>query len=220
MTEVRRAADRPVTRAGGVALHHALSSGRHYDPANTSYGPLVAHDEIVLAPGAGFPRHLHRGVEVVTWVLEGELRHEDDLTGSSALGPGLVQVLSTGAGVEHAEHAGPGGARFLQAWLLGEAGPSLVRTPVDGVTTVQVPAAGAALTVLTAAAGAQLELPRAPLVHVHVARGGVELEGVRLGSGDALRTTGGGDRLTAAGPAELLVWSLPRPAARRSCSSG
>ncbi len=88
--EVWRAVDRAVTRAAGVELRHALSAGHHYDPANTSYGPLVTHDEIVLEPGAGFAAHRHRDLEVVTWVLDGELLQEDDLGAPVRLGRGTV----------------------------------------------------------------------------------------------------------------------------------
>ena len=66
MIDVRRAADRTESRADGIVTRHSFSSGSHYDPANTQFGPLVAHDEHVLAPGSGFDMHPHRDVEIVT----------------------------------------------------------------------------------------------------------------------------------------------------------
>jgi len=215
---LRQAVDRAVTRSGGIVLHHALSSGHHYDPANTSYGPLVAHDEIVLEPGAGFPAHRHRDLEVVTWVLEGELEHQDDLGPPAVLGPGTVQVLSTGSGVEHAETAGAGGARFLQAWLVPDvlgtmpschrAEPALDAglTPVAGAGTALPLRCDAVLLVGRPPAGTTLALPAGRNLHLHVGRGEVAVDGVVLGLGDALRRDGGGGRLTVRQDAELLVW--------------
>lgn len=216
--DLRRAADRAVTRTGGIELRHALSSGRHYDPANTSYGPLVAHDEIVLARGAGFPAHRHRDLEVVTWVLDGELVHQDALGPPVRLGPGAVQVLHAGSGVEHAETAGPAGVRFVQAWLLPDAlgaAPSCERAvPVLGPGLAAVAGAGTAVpvgcdAVLLAGrpgAGVALALPAAGHLHLHVARGAVAVDGTVLGPGDALRKDGGGGRLDVRDDAELLVW--------------
>ena len=230
--DLRRAGDRAVTRADGIELRHALSAGHHYDPANTSYGPLVAHDEIVLGPGAGFPAHRHRDLEVVTWVLEGELEHHDDLGPPARLGPGTVQVLSTGSGVEHTETAGAEGALFLQARLVPDAvaaAPSCRRAVTAlGAGQTVVAGAGTALplgcdAVLLAArppAGAALALPVGRHLHLHVARGEVEVDGVVLRPGDALRRDGGGGRLAVSEGAELLLWvaGLTPPSARREWS--
>lgn len=216
--DLRRAADRAVTRTGGIELRHALSSGHHYDPQNTSYGPIVAHDEIVLAPGAGFPPHRHRDLEIVTWVLDGQLLHEDDLGPPARLGPGTVQVLHTGRGVEHAESAGADGARFVQAWLVPDAlgaAPSLDRAvPVLGPGLTAVAGAGtsvpvgcdAVLLVGRPGGGDAVELPPAGHLHLHVARGRVEVDGVLLEPGDALRRDGGRGLLAVRDDVELLLW--------------
>lgn len=216
--DLRRATDRAVTRSEGIALHHALSSGHHYDPANTSYGPLVADDEIVLAPRAGFPAHRHRDLEVVTVVLDGELEHRDDLGPAAVLGAGTVQVLSAGSGVQHAETATGAGARFLQAWLvpdrLGTA-PSCRRTrPALGPGWTAVAGSGthlplgcdAVLLIARPHAGAAVALPEGGHVHLRVARGEVDVDGTVLGQGDALRRDGGGGALRAREDAELLLW--------------
>lgn len=216
--DLRRAADRPVTRSGGIVLHHALSSGHHYDPADTSYGPLVAHDEIVLEPGAGFPAHRHRDLEVVTWVLAGALEHQDDLGPPAVLGPGTVQVLSTGSGVEHAETAGAQGARFLQAWVVPDvrgtepscdrAEPALETglTPVAGAGSGLPLRCDAVLLVSRTPAGTTLSLPTGRHLHLHVGSGEVDVDGIVLGRGDALRRDGGGCRLTVRRHAELILW--------------
>lgn len=119
--EVRRAADRAVTRAAGLTSWHAFSTTGTYDPGNTSFGVLVALDEHRLPPGSGFAAHPHRDLEIVTWVLQGTLAHRDSGGAAGVLRPGDVQVLSAGSGVVHEErHAGGADEplHLLQAWLV------------------------------------------------------------------------------------------------------
>lgn len=221
--DVRRARDRFVTRAPGRETWHAFSFGPHYDAANTGHGALVLHDEHLLAPGAGFPPHRHRGVEVVTWVLDGVLRHEGAGGAVRVLGPGDVQVLAAGTGVEHSErNDGDRPLRFVQAWLAGDDGPPRYDSAPAGVLDdALAPVAGphgavrlrspAALHVGRLRAGAAVALPDAARLHVFVGRGAVELAGVRLERGGAARLTaeGGHVAVTAVEAAELLVWELP-----------
>lgn len=225
--DVRRGTDRARTSADGVQSWHAFSTGRHYDPGNTCFGLLLLHDEHLLAPGSGFPAHRHRDVEVVTWVLEGALTHEDSTGRRTQVRPGQVQVLSAGSGVQHSERNDTDRpVRFVQAWLA----PATLGTPpayalrqVDGDAGELVPVvpgrhAGALLLDTTAAAlhvavlqpGQAVRLPEAPYLHLHVARGDVTLDGAgRVAAGDAVRITGGGGpSLTAAADVEVLVWEM------------
>jgi len=128
--QVRRAATRGRTRRDGVDTTHSFSFGHHYDPQDTSYGVLVAHNDDTLAPGAGYPLHEHRDVEVVTWVLRGALVHRNASGAPQVLLPGQVQRLSAGRGVAHAEtndaHVldptrAPEHVRFVQAWVVPDA---------------------------------------------------------------------------------------------------
>src|SRR5687767_9863095 len=96
--EVHRAADRFVTTYGGVVSRHSFSFGRHYDPLNVGFGTLVCHNDDELQPRRGYDEHPHRDLEIVTWVLQGELRHRDSAGNSGVIVPGLVQVLSAGSG--------------------------------------------------------------------------------------------------------------------------
>ena len=115
--EYRSAAGRAVTRAEGRTTWHSFSFGAHYDPQNTGFEALVAHNDEQLPPGTGYPDHPHADLEIVTWVLTGALRHTST-TGSGVLGPGQVQRLRAGSGVVHAEVAdGAEPTRFLQAWI-------------------------------------------------------------------------------------------------------
>ncbi|MCV2489946.1 pirin family protein [Geodermatophilus sp. YIM 151500] len=97
----------------GLDQHVVLAAG------DGSLGPLLRVADDRLAPGAGYGRHAHRAVDVVAVVLAGALRH--DWTGGAALGEGDVAVLRAGAGLEHDERAGDGGARVLQCYLRGAA---------------------------------------------------------------------------------------------------
>ena len=220
--DVRRAADSFVTRAPDRVTWHAFSFGPHYDAANTGHGALVVHDEHLLQPGAGFDAHPHHGVEVVTWVLDGTLRHEDDGGVLRTIGAGHVQVLSAGTGVVHSErNDGDGPLRFVQAWLVGDDGPprydsAPVAVEADRFTPVAGGAAPvrlrsrATLHVGRLTSRASVTLPAAARVHVFVARGAVDLAGARLEAGDAARLTAEPAlAVTAVEPAELLVWELP-----------
>ena len=205
----------------GGTTWHSLSFGKHYDPANTSYGPLLLHDEHVLGPGAGFDDHLHRDVEVVTWVLDGVLVH-DGPGGRRELRPGCAQRLRAGSGVVHAERAGPAGTRFVQAWL-----PPDERglPPRDDAADVNVPdgtlavvagpggldlaTRGAVLRVARLASGQAVTTAGAGLQHVFVARGAVTVGAEVLSQGDAARAHDAGPLLiTGRGPTEVLIWEM------------
>ena len=121
--EVRRGADRARTTAPGLESRHSFSFGPHYDPANLGFGDLLVSNEDRLVPGAGFDVHAHRDVDIVTWVLSGALEHRDSTGHRETLTAGMAQVLRTGAGVRHAEHAAPAGrtdadaTHYVQMWL-------------------------------------------------------------------------------------------------------
>ena len=202
---VRRAGDRFVTRVAGVTTRHVFSFGAHYDPAHVAHGPLVVCDEHLLEPGAGFAPHPHRGVEVVSWVLEGVLRHEGP-GGTTEVAAGSGQWLSTGSGVEHAESAGAVPTRFVQTWLLwpGET-PSYERLSSPGAGLQPVASrAGATLHVGRVAGPVALEA--APYLHVLVTDGRLRLDDLELGPGDAVRLRDAGAALD--GDACALVWEM------------
>lgn len=228
--DVHRAADRFVTRTDWLDSRHSFSHGAHYDPGNTVFGLLVAHNADVVRAGRGFDPHPHRDLEILTWVLDGELHHDDDAGGAGVVGPGVVQRLSAGSGVRHSEHAGPDAdVRLVQMWVLPDEGgrpPGYARRDVTallGTGRLEVVASGmphhvdalpirqrhAALHAGTLLAGAVESLPPAPFVHLFVVRGAIGIGDVLI-AGDAARITGSdGLRLTA-GPdgAEVLVWEM------------
>ena len=232
MIDVRRAADRFTTTTDWLTSRHSFSFGPHYDPANVGHAVLVAHNEDVVAPGTGYGTHPHADLEIVTWVLEGSLVHEDSRGNAGVIHPGLAQRMSAGSGVLHSERNDAPGVttptRFVQMWVLpDESGlrPSYEQREVPsgrGLTplasgvrgldaAVRVHTSGAALHLGRLAPTESVTLPDAPHLHVFVARGAVDLEGAGpLDEGDAARFTGdGGPRLTARADAEVLVWGLP-----------
>ena len=127
MITVRRAEDRFETRTDWLTSRHSFSFGRHYDPAETHFGLLLVSNDDVVAPGTGFDTHPHRDMEIVTWVLDGALVHQDSEGHNGVIHPGLAQRMSAGRGILHSErndswrltggpeHREP--VRFVQMWV-------------------------------------------------------------------------------------------------------
>lgn len=212
--------------ASGIRTRHAFSFSGHYDPENTGFGLLAACNEERLAPGAGFAEHPHRDLDIVTWVVEGELTHQDSTGRTSTVRPGDVQRLSAGSGVRHVErNDGQLPLRFLQMWLV----PGVFGTPpeyevVRGIadsTPYALPRTEAILHTRRLRDGERTGLPSAPWRYVHVVSGELDVatagltgladsaEGVRLTPGDAARVTGDEELVAVArGAAECLVWEM------------
>ncbi|MFN8037414.1 MAG: pirin family protein [Acidimicrobiia bacterium] len=227
--DVRRANERFHTRIDWLDSWHCFSFGHHYDPANTHHGLLVVLNDDVVQPWTGFGTHPHRDMEIVTWVLDGELEHRDSSGGHGVVYPGLAQRMSAGRGVTHSE-MNPSRSvpvRLIQMWVLPDArdiepgyeqrevGASLDAgslVPVasgrghDGAVTIHQ--RDAALWVARPEPGAALALPDAPHVHAFVATGAGALDGHALTAGDAARLTDAGTTTFVAGEpgTELLVW--------------
>jgi redox-sensitive bicupin YhaK (pirin superfamily) len=125
--DVRRAGDRFKSRFGWLDSKHSFSFGHHYDPDNTHHGLLLVNNDDIVDPGTGFDTHPHRDMEIVTWVLEGSLVHQDSTGHSGVIYPGLAQRMSAGRGVLHSEkndswrlggevHRDP--VHFVQMWVV------------------------------------------------------------------------------------------------------
>ncbi len=238
--DVRRSDQRRATRTEWLESRHSFAFGRHYDPANTSFGLLLVSNDDLVAPGAGFAAHPHRDVEIVTWVLEGSLAHEDSTGRRGVLHPGSAQRISAGTGIVHSERnaAADRPLRFVQMQVQpdepsvrpGYEQRELALSELDGAwctvasglrrhaggTGVRLHQRDAALHVTRLGPGQELLLPIAPYLHAYLASGSVDLErtGV-LHDGDAVRITGsGGQRLSARAPAEVLVWEMHAELAR------
>jgi redox-sensitive bicupin YhaK (pirin superfamily) len=230
--EIRRAADRAVTTTSWLKSRHSFSFGDHYDPANTHHGLLLVNNDDIVEPGTGFDTHPHRDMEIVTWVLRGELTHRDSTGNRGVIYPGLAQRMSAGSGILHSEKndSSTEPVRFVQMWVVPDETsitPSYQQHEIDsqllgaGLVTIAsgIPGHETAITLHNRNAalhGARLQpgdsvgLPQAPYLHLFVARGRVTVEGIDdLDEGDAVRfTNADGGRVTASEPSELLIWEM------------
>ncbi len=236
---VRRAGERARTTTDWLDSRHSFSFGAHYDPADTHFGLLVAANDDVVRAGTGYDSHPHRDIEIVTWVLEGALVHRDSTGRAGPITPGTVQRTSAGTGLRHSERADrwcddpARDTRFVQMWVLPDAagGPpehahadvtAALRTGELVVVASGMPRHAderatavrqrhAALHAARPRAGGTVALPPAPMAHLYVARGSVDLEGAgALSEGDAVRVTAADGQRIVAGPdgAEVLVWEM------------
>lgn len=141
--EVHRAGDRLRTRVAWLDSRHSFAFGQHYDPDNTHHGVLLVNNEDTVTPGQGFDPHPHKNMEIVTWVLEGSLLHQDSIGNSGVIYPGLAQRMSAGSGILHSErndawrisgtpHNDP--VHFVQMWVLpdeADTSPGYQQAEVD-----------------------------------------------------------------------------------------
>ncbi|MGH3632645.1 pirin family protein [Mycobacterium sp.] len=230
--DVRRAADRAVTRTSWLNSRHSFSFGDHYDPANTHHGVLLVNNDDIVAPGSGFDTHPHRDMEIITWVLDGSLAHRDSAGNRGVIYPGLAQRMSAGSGIMHSEmnDSATQPVHFVQMWVLPDVtgiSPSYQQHEIGdhlldgGLVTVAsgMPGHDAAIGIHNHSAalhGArlctaeQVDLPSAPYLHVFVARGRLAIEGIgELADGDAVRVTAADNyRVTACESSEILVWEM------------
>jgi len=233
-TEIRRADQRFHTRTEWLDSRHSFSFGPHYDPANTHFGLLMVNNEDVVAAGRGYDTHAHNEMEVLTWVLAGALVHRDSAGHSGVIHPGVAQRMSAGTGILHSEKSDAGhDVHFVQMWVVPDTekiapgydqldvGPALesggLLVVASGMprhrhdSAISMRQEHAALYAARLAPGAGTVSPVAPLAHLFVARGSVQLEGAGvLGTGDAARITGADGQRVTAGPdgAEVLMWEM------------
>lgn len=211
-TEIRRGTDRFVQREPGRITRHSLAFGASYDADNLRFGPMVCHDDHLLADGQGFATHRHADLVIVSVVLSGRLAHTGP-EGTAHVEPGQVAVLRTGSGVEHSEVAAAPQTRFVQVWLSDDeppAEPSYAVLTGDAADTVE-PLPGARMRVLRLRDGETGTLPAAALSHVYVARGALLRSSLAepLQEGDAFRFTDEPAlHVTAGVDTTLLVWTF------------
>jgi redox-sensitive bicupin YhaK (pirin superfamily) len=117
---IQRAAERAGFDFGWLNTHHSFSFGEYHDPANVNWGALRVFNDDVVAPGMGFGAHPHRDMEILTYVLTGELEHRDSMGNIGVVRPGGVQYLSAGTGITHSEynHSKTEPVHFVQMWVV------------------------------------------------------------------------------------------------------
>ena len=236
MITLRRSTERGHADHGWLKSYHTFSFADYHDPRFMGFGNLRVLNEDRIAPGTGFGRHGHRDMEIVSYVLAGELAHEDSMGNGGAKGggvirPGDVQRMSAGRGVLHSEfnHAADATTHFLQIWI----DPSrrgidpgyeqrhfgsdekrgrlrLIASPDGREGSVTIHANASIYSGLfDGSERIEVPLDTNRKTYVHVVRGEAAVNGQRLGAGDALRLEREGALSIADGrDAEVLVFDL------------
>ncbi|MDQ6620794.1 MAG: pirin family protein [Pseudomonadota bacterium] len=233
MIEIRRSADRGHARHGWLDSRHSFSFADYHDPEHMGFGPLRVINEDRVEPGMGFGTHGHRDMEIISYVLEGEIEHRDSMGNGSVIVPGDVQRMSAGRGVQHSEYnpSRDKAAHFLQIWIepsVRGVAPGyeqqhvsqqekrntlrLIASPEGGAGVVRIHQdARVYATVLDGDEAVSHELGTARSAYVHVVVGTSHVNGVRLEAGDAVKIHDEAVvRIDRADAAELLLFDLPR----------
>ena len=231
MLNLRKSEDRGHANHGWLDSYHSFSFADYYDPEHMGYGPLRVINEDRVQAGSGFGTHGHRDMEIISYVLDGALAHQDSMGNGSAIVPGDVQRMSAGTGVRHSEHNHnrSGATHFLQIWIEPKftgIKPSyeqkhfsadekrgrlrLIVSPDgrDGSVSMNQDAflyAG----LFDGGESAELVIAAGRRGYVHVARGSVTVNGQQLRAGDALKTGAGAIVIAQGEGAEVLVFDLP-----------
>jgi redox-sensitive bicupin YhaK (pirin superfamily) len=232
MQEIRRSNERGHADHGWLESYHSFSFADYFDPQHVEFGPLRVINEDRVAAGQGFGTHSHRDMEIISYVLAGELAHRDSIGNGSTIRPGDVQRMSAGRGVRHSEfNPSPASlVHFLQIWIQPNVEgiePSyeekrfapeekrgrlrLIASPDqrDGSVLIHQDArvyAG----LFDGAESGSLDVAPGRLLYVHVARGDVHANGVALAAGDALKLSETPHlQLQNGRDAEVLVFDLP-----------
>lgn len=231
MLTIRASKERGFADHGWLRSFHSFSFAGYHDPRHMGWGNLRVINEDRIAPGTGFGTHGHRDMEIISYVLSGELAHKDSLGNIEGIPPGEVQRMSAGSGVTHSEfnHAPGQQTHFLQIWIepnvrgiepgyeqkrfdaaqkRGRLCPVAAPDGVQGALTLHADAtlyAG----LFDAAESATLALDPARKAYVHLVRGEVQVNGVALAAGDAALIEGEPLLSLAKGHgAEVLVFDL------------
>ncbi len=228
--EIKRSSSRFHTDIDWLDSWHSFSFGSHYDPNNTGHGQLVVNNDDVVRAGTGFGTHAHADMEIVTWILDGELEHRDSLGTVGIIKPGEAQRMSAGTGVRHSE-ANPSSTNdvhLIQMWVLPDAkgiepsyeqkslGEFLTRNELvpiasgkDHPGAVAIHQRDAVLWVGRLDPGGSVDIPDAPFVHIYIARGSAQIGAeAQLKVGDAARLTQAGVHKLVANDenTEILIW--------------
>jgi len=231
--DIRRKDDQFHTEAGWLDSYHSFSFGHHYDPSNTHHGLLLVSNDDVIRAGTGFDTHPHRDMEIVTWVLDGELEHKDSQGHKGLIYPGLAQRMSAGTGIWHSEmnNSGDKDVHLIQMWVVPDTesispgyeqldiNPQISKGGLVPIASgkghsaaIKIRQKGAVLWGGRLKAGETVHIPDAAFAHVYVARGSADLQNAgTLKAGDAVRLAGAGSpRLTADAKtgAEVLIWEM------------
>jgi quercetin 2,3-dioxygenase len=231
MITLRKSQERGYADHGWLKSYHSFSFAGYHDEAHMGWGNLRVINEDRIAPGTGFGTHGHRDMEIISYVLSGNLAHKDSMGNVKGIPPGDVQRMSAGKGVMHSEfnHAQGQETHFLQIWIepnVTGISPSYEQKTVapaekqGGLKLVAAPAGEQASISLHADArlyagllngsdSASVKLDPKRKAYVHLVRGSVNVNGQTLQGGDAAKIQGESSLVfDAASDAEVLVFDL------------
>jgi redox-sensitive bicupin YhaK (pirin superfamily) len=224
------ALERAHADAGWLDTYYSFSFAEYYDPQNVHWGALRVFNDDTIAAGEGFPMHSHRDMEIVTYVLSGELAHRDSMGNEGVVGPGGVQFMSAGTGVRHSEY----NARrdeplhLVQMWIV----PGRIGTPpsygemafepgvrrnrwldvVSGEPNVNAPiriTQSATFKVAQLGGGTvKHEFAQQRYGFLFIASGSAIVNGASLKAGDAVKSYDV-PSLELSGDGEVVLWDLP-----------
>ena len=232
MITLRPGHERGYADHGWLKSFHSFSFADYHDPAHMGFGPLRVINEDRIAPGSGFGTHGHRDMEIISYVLDGELAHRDSMGNGSVIRPGDVQRMSAGTGVRHSEynHAADRTTHFLQIWIepavtgiapgyeekrfadADRRGRLLLIASPDGAEGSVRLHQDARLYVSRLGEGEAIEatLGTGRLGYLHLIRGNVTVNGERLAGGDAAKVRDEMRLAIRAGEdSEVLLFDLP-----------
>lgn len=231
MKQIIKSKDRYHHQTDWLSTYWHFSFDHYYDPANLSFGALRVFNDDVVQPGTGFPPHSHRDMEIITYILEGELEHQDNLGNRGRVHPGEIQVMSAGTGITHSEYnpSKTEPLHLLQIWVL-----PLTRSLKPRWEQRQFTKAtrqGRLLPVVSRANGDTLRIDQEAVIYIaaldpgqsvthplaqgrrayaFVISGALELNGDALAAGDQARITEESRLvLAASAPVELILLDLP-----------
>lgn len=231
MFDLRLAKDRGLANHGWLKSYHTFSFANYWDPKQVGFSDLLVINDDTVAPSKGFDTHPHRNMEIISYVLDGALAHEDSMGTGSLIIPGDIQLMSAGRGITHSEfnYSELENVHFLQIWVV----PNVVNTtpsyqqihlsPEDkrGKLHLMISARGGEKTLsikqdMNIYAGlfdrqesAEFLMLENRYTYVHVARGSIEINGQRFNAGDAARIRESGKlTLRRGNQAEVLIFDM------------
>ncbi len=231
MLEIRHAKDRGHLNFGWLDTHHTFSFGQYRDPNQQGFSDLLVINDDVVEAGMGFGTHPHQDMEIFTYILEGALEHKDSMGTGSVIRPGDVQMMSAGTGIRHSEfnHSKVERVHLLQIWIMPNkkaVQPRYQEVHFDNAEKrgklrliISPDSAEGSLNVyqdVRVYAGlfdgnesAELTLAPNRFAYIQVASGSLQVNGVKLTSGDGARVRNESNLSFANGEqAEVLVWDL------------
>lgn len=233
MIFIRKSQDRGHANRGWLDSYHSFSFAEYHDPAHMHYSVLRVINEDLIAAATGFGEHSHRDMEIVTYILSGELRHQDSMGNGSVIGAGDVQRMTAGTGVRHSEFNASNDVpvHLLQIWIVPDKNdlpPSyeekhfsskqkanqwcLVASPNGNHGSITIHQ-DAYIYAANLAHNNMLEIAinKDRCVYLQVARGDIVLHGETLSAGDAgMLDNQDVYELTATNDAELILFNLPK----------